>query len=90
MIQKENNCRYNSFITFIYFTISPYLKSINDNQLVKLNELNDLILKLSENVTERNYYNIIIFLKKNKFDLNNEKIDEIIKETNEEKKRRVN
>ena len=86
MIQKENNCRYNAFITFIYFTISPYLKSINDNQLVKLNELNDLILKLSENVTERNYYNIIIFLQKNKFDSNNEKIDEIIIKTNEEKK----
>ena len=89
MIQKGNNCRYNAFITFIYFTISPYLKSINDNQLVKLNELNDLILKLSENVTERNYYNIIIFLHKNKFDSNNEKIDEIIRETNEVKKEKL-
>ena len=67
LIQKGNNCRYNAFITFIYYTISPYLKSINDNQLVKLNELNDLILKLSENVTERNYYNIIIFYRKINF-----------------------
>ena len=84
MIQKGNNCRYNAFITFIYFTISPYLKSINDIQLVKLN---DLILELSENVTERNYYNIIIFIQKNKFESNNEKIDEIIRETNKEKKK---
>ena len=89
MIQKGNNCRYNAFIAFIYFTISPYLKSINDNQSVKINDLNDLILELSENVTERNYYNIIIFLQKNKFDSNNEKIDEIIRETNEEKKEKL-
>ena len=46
---------------------------MNDNQLVKLKELNYLILKLSENVTVRNYYSIIIFLQKNKFDSNNEK-----------------
>ena len=65
------------------------MKSINEKKLVKLNELNDLILKLSENVTERNYYNIIIFLQKNKFDSNNEKIDEIIRETNEEKKEKL-
>ncbi len=35
------------------------------------------------------YYNIIIFLQKNKFDSNNEKIDEIIRETNEEKKEKL-
>ena len=41
-----------------------------------------MILKLSENITEKNYYDIIIFLQKNKFDSNNKKIDEIINETN--------
>ena len=45
-----------------------------------------MILKLSENITEKNYYDIIIFLQKNKFDSNNKKIDEIINEKEENKK----
>ena len=84
--QKGNNCRYNAFITLFYFTISPFIKEKKDNTLVLLNELNEMILKLSENITEKNYYDIIIFLQKNKFDSNNRKIDEIINETNENKK----
>ena len=86
LVQKANNCRYNAYITFFYFTISPFLSSLKDPKLVNLNKLNDLVLKLSENVTEKNYYEIIIFLQKNKFDTNNSKIDAIIKEANEEKK----
>ena len=51
-----------------------------------LNELNELIIQLSENVNYKNYYEIIIFLQKNKYDSNNAKIDEIIKEEDEIKK----
>ena len=45
-----------------------------------------LIAKLSKNINDQNYYDIIIFLQKNKFDSNNAKIDEIIKEKDERKK----
>ena len=86
LTQKDNNCRYNAFITLMYFTITPFLKSKKDQNLVLLNELNDLIIKLSENITEKNYKDIIIFLQKNKFDSNNAKIDQIINETDETKK----
>ena len=37
-------------------------------------------------MTEKNYLDIIIYLQKNKFDTNNNLIDEIIKETDEKKK----
>ena len=77
------------FITLFYFIISPFLSLIKDKNLNLLNELNDLIIKLSENINDQNYYDIIIFLQKNKFDSNNEKIDEIIRETNEEKKEKL-
>ena len=64
LVQKANNCRYNAFITFFYFTISPFLYNLKDNKLVKLNQLNELILKLAKDVNELNYYDIIIFLQK--------------------------
>ena len=51
-----------------------------------LNDLNQLILELANNINNKNYNKIIIFLQKNKFDSNNLKIDEIINETDEEKK----
>ena len=87
LIQKGNNCRYNSFITLLYFTITPFLYTLKDNNLVLLNKLNDLIINLSENANDRNFCDIIIFLQKNKFDSNNEKIDEIINEKDEKKKK---
>ena len=71
---------------FFCFTASPFLYNLKDNKLVKLNQLNELILKLAKDVNEMNYYNIIIFLQKNKFDTNNEKIDEIINEGDDNKK----
>ena len=86
LIQKGNNCRYNAFITLLYFTITPYINSINDINLKMLNDLNQLILELANNINNKNYNKIIIFLQKNKFDSNNLKIDEIINETDEEKK----
>ena len=84
--QKGNNCRYNAFITLFYSSISPFLTTLKDRNLIQLNELNKLITKLAENINYKNYCDIIIFLQKNKFDSNNEKIDEIIKEEDEKKK----
>ena len=86
MLQKANNCRYNAYITLFYFTISPYLVQLKDEELSKLNQLNELILKSADNVNEENYDNIIVYLHKNKFDSNNKKIDEIINERDEKKK----
>ena len=51
-----------------------------------MNELNEKIIKLSEDVNDINYINIVIFLQKNKFDTNNAKIDAIINEEDIEKK----
>ena len=51
-----------------------------------LKELNELIIRLSEDVNDKNYLDIIIYLQKNKFDTNNFLIDNIIKEKDEEKK----
>ena len=48
--------------------------------------LNDLILKLSKEINQKNYNEIIIFLQKNKYDTNNSKIDAIINEEDNEKK----
>ena len=64
LIQNGNNCRYNAFITLFYFTITPYLKSIKDKNFLLLEELNEKIIKLSEDVNDINYINIIIFLQK--------------------------
>ena len=60
---------------------------IKDKNLNLLNELNDLIIKLSENINDQNYNDIIIFLHKNKFDSNNDKKDKIINEEDELKKK---
>ena len=49
-------------------------------------ELNDLIIKLSKDVNDKNYYDIIIFLQKHKFDSNNYLIDEIINEEDDGKR----
>ena len=53
LVQKANNWRYNAYITLFYFTISPFLSSLKDPRLVNFNKLNDLILKLSENLMEK-------------------------------------
>ena len=86
LIQRGKNCRYNAFITLLYSMITSYIKSIDDKNLVILNRLNEHIIEFGDNVNEKNYCSIIIFLQKNKFDSNNLKIDEIIKENDEEKK----
>ena len=51
-----------------------------------MNELNKLVLKLAEEVNDKNYSDIIIFLQNFNFDYNNLKIDEIINERDETKK----
>ena len=90
LIQKGNNCRYNAFITIFYFAITPYLKSIKDRKYLLLDELNERVIKLSGEVNDINYINIVIFLQKNKFYSNNAKTDAILNEQDEEKKRRNN
>ena len=86
LTQQNNNCRYNSFITIFYFIFSSYLKDKKDNSFILLNELNDLILNLTEDVTLKNYIDIILFLQTNKIDSNNSLIDKIINEPDEQKK----
>ena len=86
MKQKGNNCRYNAFITIFCFTISSYLINKKDSTLKDLNEFNNLVLKLANEVNEKNYIDLIIFLQKNKYDVNNALIDKIINEEDDEKK----
>ena len=45
--------------------------------------------KLSEDVNNKNYIEIIVFLQKNHIDTNNAYIDQIIKENDDEKKIRA-
>lgn len=71
MKQKDNNCNYNAFITIFYFIISSFLTNKNDKNFKDLNQFNKLILKLANEVTEKNYIDLIIFLQKNKCDINN-------------------
>ena len=84
--QYNNNCIYNSFITIFYFLFSSFLKNIKEENNNILFGLNDLILKLSEDVNNKNYIEIIVFLQKNHIDTNNAYIDQIIKENDDEKK----
>ena len=64
LINKLNNCRYNAFITLFYFTISPFLYNLNEENIKDLKSLNDLIIKLSKEVNDKNYDDIIIFFKR--------------------------
>ena len=87
LLQRFNNCRYNAFITLFYFTYSSFIKELKEDNTNKLLiELNELVLKLVDDTNDKNYYEIIIFLQKNKFDANNFLIDEIINEDDDEKK----
>ena len=83
--QKFNNCGYNAFITLFYFNFSSYIKDKEEKNAIQLKELNDLIIRLSEDLNDKNYLDIIVYLQKNKFDTNNFLIDNIIKEKDEEK-----
>ena len=81
--QKFNNCRYNAFITLFYFIFSSYISENEEKNTTQIKELNKLIIKLTEDVNDKNYYDIIIYLQKNKFDTNNYIIDTIINEEDE-------
>ena len=59
---------------------------MNDKSFMQIQELNNLILKLAQEVNDKNYLDIITFLQKNKYDVNNKLIDQIIKEQDEKKK----
>ena len=69
--QKFNNCRYNAFITLFYFNFSSYIKDNDEQITMQLKELNNLIIKLSEDINDKNYFDIVIYLQKNKYDTNN-------------------
>ena len=45
--------------------------------------LNELIIKLSKEVNDKNYNDIIIFFQKNNFDVNNQLIEQIVREQDE-------
>ena len=62
------------------------LRITKKKNTIQLKELNDIIIRLSENVNDKNYLDIIIYLQNNKYDTNNFLIDNIIKEEDEEKK----
>ena len=86
LINKFNSCRYDAFITLFYFTISSFINSLNENSIEDIKELNDLIIKLSKDVNDKNYNDIIIFFQKNNYDTNNKLIDQIVSEQDETKK----
>ena len=80
LINKSNNCRYNAFISLFYFTISPFIDNLNEENI---KDLNELIIKLSKEVNDKNYNDIIIFFQKNNYDVNNKLIDQLVKEYDE-------
>ena len=50
-----------------------------------MKELNNLIIKLSKDVTYKNFLDIVIYMQQNKFNVNNKLIDDIINEKDEKK-----
>ena len=50
---KINNCRYNGFIILFYFSFSSYIKDNEDISPNQLKDLNNLIVKLSEEVNDK-------------------------------------
>ena len=64
LVNQLNNCRYNSFITIFYFIISPFIYQIDDKNLDKVKELNNLNIKLSKDVTYKNFLDIAIYMQK--------------------------
>ena len=86
LINKYNNCRYNAFITIFYFIISPFIYNLVDENIKDLKELSELIIRLSKDVNDKNFNEIVIFMQKHNYDVNNELIDQIIKEEDEKRK----
>ena len=68
-----------------YFIICPYI--YNNKQYInsKLECVSNLILDLSKNVNNNNFYTIVKFFQENKFYSNNKLIDIIKTEKNEKK-----
>ena len=48
--------------------------------------MHNLIIKLSKEVTYKNFLDIVIYMQQNKYDVNNKLIDQIINEKDENKK----
>ena len=87
--QKINNCRYNAYTTLFYFIYSSFIKDSEEKDNHLLTELNDLVLNLAQDVSDKNYNEIVVFLQKNNIDSNNALIDQIIREKDEEKKAKL-
>ena len=47
-----------------FFIYLPLYKESKDGYMILLNKFNDWILKLAENINDKNYYYIIIILQK--------------------------
>ena len=62
------------------------MKDKKDTNHKLLNDLNELLINLTEDVTIKNYIDIIVYLQKHKIDTNNSYIDKIINEEDEQKK----
>ena len=58
--QKINNGRYNAFITLFYFICSSLIEDFGEKDNHLLTELNDLLLNLTQDVSDKNYNEIII------------------------------
>ena len=59
---------------------------MNDKSFMQIQELNNLILKLAQEVNDKNYLDIITFLQKIKYDVNNKLIDKLLKNKMRKKK----
>ena len=61
-------CRYNSFVTFFYFVICPFLHNNKDYKNKKLMQLSELIISLSLDVKFENLKKIVFIFQSNNID----------------------
>ena len=85
LVNKGFNCRYISFVTIYYFNFLSYINNLQGDKFKNLKKLNDLVLKLSQDVNINNLNSIIEFFQKNKYDIDNDLLDKIKKETDKRK-----
>ena len=77
LINRGENCRYICFTTLYYFIFLSYINKKKETDYINLKYLNELVLKLSENVDNRYMNDIIEFFQINKYDIDNKLLDEI-------------
>ena len=74
LINQFNNCRYNEFSIILFYNFT-FIDNLNEENIKDIKLLNELIIKLSKEVNEKNYKDIIIFFQKNNYDVNNKLIE---------------